>query len=245
MHNSDIIFVENLKKTFKGKIALDNISFSLKKGNTLGLLGPNGSGKTTTIGILLGLIKETEGKIVINDINLNSNKRNEVLNIINFASPYTELPKRLTVKENLVIYARLYGIKNIKDRVNELIENFDLGNLQNFKTGTLSSGQKTRVALAKSMINKPKLLFLDEPTASLDPIISEYLRNFILDYKENNEISILFSSHNMQEVQGLCDQIIFLKDGKIVEIGNIEEILDKYKKKALEDVYFKIYGNVK
>ena len=236
------IKVKNLTKVFNGKLAINKISFSLEKNSILGILGPNGSGKSTTIGILLGLIKQTSGEIYINDTYINEKNRLKFLNIMNFASPYTELPKRLTVKENLNIYARLYDVKSIKKRLEEIYDYFELYDLLKKRTGELSSGQKTRVALAKALINKPQILLLDEPTASLDPIVSEYLKSFIYEYKKTNNISILLSSHNMQEAQSLCDNIMILKKGEVIEQGNVNFILDKYNKNKLEDVYFKLFG---
>ena len=161
---------------------------------------------------------------------------------MNFASPYSELPKRLTVMENLSIYARLYNVRNINERLKEIYDYFELHDLLQKKTGELSSGQKTKVALAKALINKPQILLLDEPTASLDPVVADYLKTFIYKYKKNNNISILLSSHNMREAQELCDKIMILKKGELIEIGEVNFILDKYKKKKLEDVYFKIFG---
>ena len=234
--------VKNLTKMFNGKLAIKKINFSLEEKTILGILGPNGSGKSTTIGILLGLIKPTSGQIYINDTYISNKNRLKFLNIMNFASTYTELPKRLSVMENLSIYARLYNVKNIKDRLEEIYDYFELYDLLKKKTGELSSGQKTRVALAKALINKPEILLLDEPTASLDPVVAEYLKNFIYKYKKNNNISILFSSHNMQEAQRLCDKIMILKKGEVIEQGKVDFILDKYKKKKLEDVYFEIFG---
>lgn len=234
--------VKNLTKIFNGKLAINQINFSLKENSILGVLGPNGSGKSTTIGILLGLIKQTSGEIYINDTYINKKNRFKFLNIMNFASPYTELPKRLSVIENLSIYARLYNVKNIKDRLEEIYDYFELYDLLGKKTGELSSGQKTKVALAKALINKPQILLLDEPTASLDPVVAEYLKTFIYQYKKKNNISILLSSHNMQEAQTLCDNIMILKKGEVIEQGRINIVLDKHKKKKLEDVYFKIFG---
>ena len=234
--------VKNLTKIFNGKLAINQINFSLKENSILGVLGPNGSGKSTTIGILLGLIKQTSGEIYINDTYINKKNRFKFLNIMNFASPYTELPKRLSVIENLSIYARLYNVKNIKDRLEEIYDYFELYDLLGKKTGELSSGQKTKVALAKALINKPQILLLDEPTASLDPVVADYLKTFIYKYKKKNNISILLSSHNMQEAQTLCDNIMILKKGEVVELGQTNFVLDKYKKKKLEDVYFKIFG---
>ena len=236
------IRVKNLTKKFNKKFAINNITFSLEENTILGILGPNGSGKSTTIGILLGLIKQTSGEIYINDTYINTKNRSKFLSIMNFASPYTELPKRLTVKENLSIYARLYNVKNIKDRLEEIYDYFELYELLKKKTGELSSGQKTRVSLAKALINKPEILLLDEPTASLDPVVAEYLITFIYRYKKNNNISIFLSSHNMQEAQKLCNKIMILKKGEIIELGKVNFILNKYKKKKLEDVYFNIFG---
>ena len=236
------IKVKNLTKVFNGKLAINKISFSLEKNSILGILGPNGSGKSTTIGILLGLIKQTSGEIYINDTYINEKNRLKFLNIMNFASPYAELPKRLTVMENLNIYARLYDVKSIKNRLEEIYDYFELYDLLKKKTGELSSGQKTRVALAKALINKPQILLLDEPTASLDPVVSDYLKSFIYKYKKTNNISILLSSHNMQEAQSLCDNIIILKKGEIIEQGKVNFILDKFNKNKLEDVYFKLFG---
>ena len=234
--------VKNLTKIFDSNLAINQINFSLKENSILGVLGPNGSGKSTTIGILLGLIKQTSGEIYINDTYINKKNRFKFLNIMNFASPYTELPKRLSVIENLSIYARLYNVKNIKDRLEEIYDYFELYDLLGKKTGELSSGQKTKVALAKALINKPQILLLDEPTASLDPVVADYLKTFIYKYKKKNNISILLSSHNMQEAQTLCDNIMILKKGEVVELGQTNFVLDKYKKKKLEDVYFKIFG---
>ena len=234
--------VKNLTKIFDSNLAINKINFSLKENSILGVLGPNGSGKSTTIGILLGLIKQTSGEIYINDTYINKKNRFKFLNIMNFASPYTELPKRLSVIENLSIYARLYNVKNIKDRLEEIYDYFELYDLLGKKTGELSSGQKTKVALAKALINKPQILLLDEPTASLDPVVADYLKTFIYKYKKKNNISILLSSHNMQEAQTLCDNIMILKKGEVVELGQTNFVLDKYKKKKLEDVYFKIFG---
>ena len=238
------IEVRNLTKNFKGKLAINKINFTLEENNILGILGPNGSGKSTTIGILLGLIKQTSGEIYINDIYVSEKNRLNFLNILNFASPYTELPKRLTVIENLGIYARLYNVKDIKKRLEEIYDYFELHELLFKRTGELSSGQKTRVALAKALINKPEILLLDEPTASLDPVVSEYFKSFILEYKKKNNISILLSSHNMQEAQSLCDKIMILKKGRIIELGKVNYILNKYNKKKLEDVYFKIFDKI-
>ena len=237
-----IIEVKNISKVFNGIVALNNVSFELDENKTIGLIGPNGSGKSTTIGILLGLIKESSGKIYIKKTLVSDANRPEFLKMMNFASPYTELPKRLTVMQNLKIYARLYDIRNTKDRLEEIYNYFELENLLNKKTGELSSGQKTKVSLAKALINKPEILLLDEPTASLDPVVSDYLRRFITEYKKKNNISILFSSHDMQEAQNLCDKIIILEKGVVKEQGNVMDILEKYKKGNLKEIYFETFG---
>ena len=212
----------------------------LKKNNTLGLLGPNGCGKTTSIGMMLGLITPTSGEIFIDGIKLNSKNRIKLLSLMNFASPYIELPKKLTVKQNLEVYARLYGVSNKKERIEELIEDLNLNKFLNKKTGELSSGQKNRVSLAKSLINKPKLLFLDEPTASLDPDVGDFVREYLEKYKNKNELTILLASHNMKEVERLCNKIIMMKQGKIVDEGTCDELINKHGRKNLEDTFLKI-----
>ena len=232
--------VKNLVKYFKSTVAVDNISFGIEKNKTLGLLGPNGCGKTTSIGMMLGLITPTSGKIFINNISLEPKNRIELLSLMNFASPYIELPKKLTVKQNLEVYARLYGVKKIIQRTEEMIENLNLQNFLNKKTGELSSGQKNRVALAKSLINKPKLLFLDEPTASLDPDVGDFVREYIEKYKKNNELTILLASHNMKEVERLCDKVIMMKQGKIVDYGTCNELIKKHGRENLEETFLKI-----
>ena len=232
--------VKNLVKKFKSITAVKNISFEIEKNTTLGLLGPNGCGKTTSIGMMLGLITPSSGEIYIDDIRLEPKNRIKLLSLMNFASPYIELPKKLTVKQNLEVYARLYGVDKINLRVSEMIEDLNLQNFLNKKTGELSSGQKNRVALAKSLINKPRLLFLDEPTASLDPDIGDFVREYIEKYKKNNELTILLASHNMREVERLCDQIIMMKKGKIVDSGTCSELIEKHGRENLEETFLKI-----
>ncbi len=232
--------VKNLVKNFKSTVAVDNISFYIEKNMTLGLLGPNGCGKTTSIGMMLGLITPTSGEIFINGISFQSKNRIEFLSLMNFASPYIELPKKLTVKQNLDVYARLYGVKEVKKRTEEMVEDLNLQKFLNKKTGELSSGQKNRVALAKSLINKPKLLFLDEPTASLDPDVGDFVREYIEKYKKNNELTILLASHNMREVERLCNKVIMMKQGKIVDSGTCRELINKHGRENLEDTFLKI-----
>ena len=235
--------VKNLGKKFKDFIAVNNINFHIDEGQTLGVLGPNGCGKTTTIGMLLGLIKPSTGEILIDGKNFESLNREIILSKINFASPYVELPKKLTVKENLEIYGRLYGVENLEKRIQEIIYDLNLGSFINKKTGELSSGQKNRVSLAKSHINKPKILFLDEPTASLDPDIGDFVRKYIEDYKSKNKVSILLASHNMQEVERLCDQVIMMKEGEIVDRGTCQSLIDKHGRNNLEDTFLKLARN--
>ena len=234
------LVVKNLIKKFKSTFAVNNISFEIKKNDTLGLLGPNGCGKTTSIGMMLGLITPTSGEIFIDEIKLNSQNRIKLLSLMNFASPYIELPKKLTVKQNLEIYARLYGVSNKDERIEELVEDLNLNKFLNKNTGELSSGQKNRVSLAKSLINKPKLLFLDEPTASLDPDVGDFVREYLEKYKKNNELTMLLASHNMKEVERLCNNIVMMKQGKIVDQGTCDELIIKHGRKNLEDTFLKI-----
>ena len=232
--------VKNLSKKFRNLNAVNNISFVIEKNKTLGLLGPNGCGKTTSIGMMLGLITPTGGQILIDNQNFNSSNRIKMLSAINFASPYIELPKKLTVIQNLEVYARLYGVKDIRERINELTEELDLKNFLNKKTGELSSGQKNRVSLAKSLINKPKLLFLDEPTASLDPDVGDFIRKYLQNYKTKNELTILLASHNMKEVEKLCDSVVMMKQGSIVDKGTCRELIEKHGRNNLEETFLKI-----
>jgi len=232
--------VKNLTKKFKSTIAVNNISFEIDKNKTLGLLGPNGCGKTTSIGMMLGLITPTNGEIFIDNIKLNSKNKIKLLSSMNFASPYIELPKKLTVRQNLEVYARLYGVSNKVERIEELVEDLNLSKFLDKNTGELSSGQKNRVSLAKSLINKPKLLFLDEPTASLDPDVGDFVREYLEKYKNKNELTMLLASHNMKEVERLCGKIIMMKQGKIVDEGTCEELINKHGRKNLEDTFLKI-----
>ena len=232
--------VKNLVKKFKSTIAVNNISFTIEKNKTLGLLGPNGCGKTTSIGMMLGLITPSSGEIFIDDIKLDGKSRIKLLSLMNFASPYIELPKKLTVRQNLEVYARLYGVKDKSERIEELINDLNLNNFLNKNTGELSSGQKNRVSLAKSLINKPKLLFLDEPTASLDPDIGDFVREYLEKYKNKNELTVLLASHNMKEVERLCNKIVMMKQGKIVDEGTCGELINRHGRKNLEETFLKI-----
>ena len=234
------IQIKNLTKKFKSTLAVNKINFSIEKNKTVGLLGPNGCGKTTSIGMMLGLITPNEGQIIIDNENLETLKRDDILARINFASPYVELPKKLTVKQNLEVYGRLYGVKNLNERINEISEDLDIKSFFKRQTGELSSGQKNRVSLAKSLINKPEILFLDEPTASLDPDIGDFVRSYIQEYRSKNQVTILLASHNMGEVERLCDSIIMMKKGKIIDRGTCEEIIQKHGRSNLEETFLKI-----
>jgi len=235
----NLVEVKNIKKNYGKNEAVKGISFNIKEDEILGLLGPNGSGKTTTIGMLLGLLKPTSGEILINGQKLEGN-RIEILEQINFISPYIELPKKLTVKQNLTVYGKLYKINNINERIEFLSEKLRLVDLLNCITGELSSGQKNRVSLAKALINEPKVLLLDEPTASLDPEVGDFVRSFLEDYKKEKKISILLASHNMNEVTRLCKSILMMKDGIIIDEGNPKELINKHGRKNLEEVFLKL-----
>ena len=234
------IQIKNLTKKFKNNLAVNKINFSIEKNKTVGLLGPNGCGKTTSIGMMLGLIKPSEGEIIIDNINLEKADRVSILSKMNFASPYVELPKRLTVKQNLEVYGRLYGVKNLDKKIKEISEELDIKKFLMKKTGELSSGQKNRVALAKSLVNEPEILFLDEPTASLDPDVGDYIRSYIQSYKLKYKVTILLASHNMAEVERLCDSIIMMKNGKIIDEGTCESIIKKHGRNNLEESFLKL-----
>jgi ABC-2 type transport system ATP-binding protein len=234
------IKVQNLTKKFNDYLAVNDINFTLEKNKTLGLLGPNGCGKTTSIGMMLGLISPSSGEVLINNQNIDNANRSDLLSKMNFASPYIELPKKLTVRQNLEVYGRLYGIKDLKNRIAEISDDLNLNNFLDKNTGELSSGQKNRVSLGKSLINKPDILFLDEPTASLDPDVGDFVREYIETYKSKNQITILLASHNMKEVERLCDTVIMMKEGQIVDRGTCKDLISKHGRESLEDTFLKI-----
>jgi ABC-2 type transport system ATP-binding protein len=237
--NKETIIVDGLTKQFKNILAVNNISFKIGKGKIIGLLGPNGCGKSTTIGMMLGLIKPSSGTVIINGQNIEQN-RTDLLEKMNFISPYVELPKKLTVEENLKVYGRLYGVKNLKDKIFDLMEKLNLLDFKSRKTGELSSGQKNRVSLAKALINDPEILFLDEPTASLDPDVGDYIRGFIEDYASNKGATILLASHNMNEVERLCYEVLMMKNGEIIDKGKCDDLINKHGRKNLEEVFLKL-----
>ena len=240
MQNS--IKVTNLKKSYGTKEAVKNINFEIKENEIVGLLGPNGSGKTTTIGMILGLLKPSSGEVLINGLKIEK-YRYDILQKINFISPYIELPKKLTVKQNLIVYGKLYSVKNLKEKIDYLVNKLRLENLLNRITGELSSGQKNRISLAKAIINDPSVLLLDEPTASLDPEIGDFVRTFLENYKKENKVSILLASHNMDEVTRLCSSIMMMKNGSIIDEGKPKDLIKKHGRQNLEEVFLKLVRN--
>ena len=228
-----------LSKFYNTKEAVKSISFKVNKNEIIGILGPNGCGKTTTIGMILGLLKPSNGKVLINGTEV-ENHRVDLLSQINFISPYIELPKKLTVKQNLEVYGRLYDIKNIKEKIDYLSEKLRLYEIINKLTGELSSGQKNRVGLAKSIINDPKILLLDEPTASLDPETGDFVRSFLEEYQKEHETSILLASHNMNEVERLCSYVLMMNNGSIIDQGSPEGLIKKHGRKNMEEVFLKL-----
>jgi ABC-2 type transport system ATP-binding protein len=231
--------IDSLSKSYNGVEAVDNISFAIKKNEIIGLLGPNGCGKTTTIGMILGLLKPSKGRVLIDNQDIEKNRIN-VLKKINFISPYIELPKKLTVKQNLYIYGKLYGVDNLNEKIDHLCEKLRLNEILYSITGELSSGQKNRVSLAKAIINDPILLLLDEPTASLDPETGDFVREFLENFQKERRGSILLASHNMTEVERLCSSVLMMKKGLIIDSGKPEELILKHGRKNLEEVFLKL-----
>ena len=231
-----VVKVSNLVKIFDKRKIINNISFDVSENSVVGILGKNGAGKTTLLGMLMGLILPSSGKIKILGKDLNK-KKNEILKKINFQSPYVDLPKKMTVEQNLYFYSRLYGIKNFKDIINDLVDKLKMKDLINKSYGSLSAGQKTKVNLCKALINNPKLLLLDEPTASLDPETSIFIREFLLKFQKKNNSSILITSHNLDEIQSICSKIILLKFGTVVSDGNLNEILNTKNYSTLQDFF--------
>ena len=235
------IEIKNLSKHYNNILAVKNINFKINKGSIVGLLGPNGCGKTTTIGMMLGLIKPTSGTVFINGQNIeNENNRTTILEKVNFISPYVELPKKLTVEENLKVYGKLYGVNNLQDKISDLMKELNLFEFKKRKTGELSSGQKNRVSLAKALINEPEILFLDEPTASLDPDVGDFVRTYIEDFASKKGTTILLASHNMNEVERLCNEVMMMKNGEIIDKGTCGSLINKHGRKNLEETFLKI-----
>jgi ABC-2 type transport system ATP-binding protein len=233
------ISVEKLRKVYGAVTAVADISFSVARGSITGLLGGNGAGKTTTIGIILGLVLPTQGRISVlgHDI---AHDRHRVLHRMNFESPYVALPNRLTVRQNLRVFGRLYGVPNVAARIVELAEELDLLPFLDRQTGDLSAGQKTRVSLAKALVNSPEVLLLDEPTASLDPDTGDWIRSRLEAFSQTRGATILLASHNMPEVERLCDDVIMMKEGRIVDRAAPEALINKYGRTTLEDVFLDV-----
>jgi ABC-2 type transport system ATP-binding protein len=239
---SNSIEVISLSKSYKSKQAVNNISFKINENEIVGLLGPNGCGKTTTIGMMLGLLKPTNGQVLVNGLDIEKNKIS-LLHKMNFISPYIELPKKLTVRQNLIVYGKLYNVDNLNEQIDYLSNKLRLNKILDNVTGELSSGQKNRVSLAKALINNPAVLLLDEPTASLDPETGDFVRTFLENYKKENKISVLLASHNMDEVKRLCGSVLMMKGGIIVDRGTPDHLIKKHGRKNLEEVFLELVRN--
>jgi ABC-2 type transport system ATP-binding protein len=234
-----VIRVKALTKVFDGTTAVDKVSFEVSEGEIVGLLGPNGAGKTTILQMLLGTLIPTSGQIEILGLPFASH-REEILGQVNFSSTYVSMPNSLTVMENLMVFARLYGIPDPHKRIQEFLQIFEINHLQKKLAGTLSSGQLTRLCLAKALLNKPKILFLDEPTASLDPDIADKTRRLLKKIRLDSQVTILYTSHNMREMEEMCDRILFLNKGQIIAAGTPKELIDQFGKETLEEVFLKV-----
>ncbi|WP_298368721.1 ABC transporter ATP-binding protein [uncultured Bradyrhizobium sp.] len=230
------IVVEDLCKKYRSHWAVDDVNFNVPKGWTVGLLGGNGAGKTTTIAMIMGLVVPSFGRAMVLGHDM-ATERHKVLSRMNFESPYVALPGRLTVRQNLTVFGRLYGVANLKARIEELIEDFELGDVLDRVTGRLSAGQKTRVAVAKALINDPDVLLLDEPTASLDPDRAEWVRSRLRAYQKRRGATILLSSHNMTEVEQLCDFVVIMSHGRVVAMGRPGELAERFKCRDLDEVF--------
>jgi len=231
--------VANLRKAYGATIAVDGLSFVIEPGEIVGLVGPNGAGKTTTINMILGVLEPSEGVIRVDHHDL-ATERREALSRTNFAAVYAPLPGNLTVEQNLRVFAMLYGVRAIASRIDALLEQFDLARFRRVKCGVLSSGEQTRVGLAKAMLNAPRLLLLDEPTASLDPSTAGEVRAKIRDYADRGDVSVLWTSHNMYEVQAVCDRVLFLSHGRVLLEGNPKTLPQEHGKPTLEDLFIAV-----
>jgi ABC-2 type transport system ATP-binding protein len=237
--SDNAIEVRNLRKVFGEVVAVDDLTFDVPKGQVVGLLGGNGAGKTTTLSMLLSLLIPTSGRITVLGQDI-ARHRYRVLGRMNFSSPYVDLPHRLSVRQNLEVYARLYGVRDVKGRVAALAQRMDFAPLMKRPVGQLSAGQKTRVALAKALVNEPEVLLLDEPTASLDPDSADWMRGLLRDYQKETGASILLASHNMVEVERLCSQVLLMQTGRIVERGSPQELIGRYGRETMEEVFLDI-----
>ena len=233
------IRVEGLTKQYKDVLAVDGISFSVPRGSFTALLGGNGAGKTTTIAMLLGLVTPTSGRIEILGRDFAAHAKS-LLARMNFQSPYVDMPRRLTVRQNLTIYGKLYGVPNARERIASIAGELDLEKLLDRPLGELSAGQRTRASLAKAFINRPELVLLDEPTASLDPDTADWVRTFLERYAREENATFLIASHNMPEVERLCDSVLMMREGKIVDTGSPKALIAKYGRATLEDVFLEV-----
>jgi ABC-2 type transport system ATP-binding protein len=234
-----VLSIKDLRKAYGEKIAVDCISFEVGRNEIVGLLGPNGAGKTTTISMILGVLQPDSGSIGIEGTDL-ARHRAQALGYTNFAAVYAPLPGNLTVQQNLRVFGLLYGVSNLSERIGALLRQFDLDTLKNVKCGVLSSGEQTRVALAKAMLNQPNLLLLDEPTASLDPSAAREIRSYIRDFAAATSAGVLWTSHNMYEVQDVCDRVLFLSHGKILIEGNPKTLPAEHNKASLEELFIAV-----
>jgi len=234
-----VLSVRGLTKRYGEKIAVDSISFQVRRNEIVGLLGPNGAGKTTTINMVLGVLSPTAGSIHIDGIDL-GRQRSEAMSRTNFAAVYAQLPGNLTIYENLRVFGMIYTVRNLSARIEDVLEKFDLQKFRNTKTGFLSSGEQTRVSLAKAMLNNPELLLLDEPTASLDPATARDIRARIREFAHAGTASVLWTSHNMYEVTEVCDRVLFLSHGKVLLEGNPRTLPAEHRKETLEDLFITV-----
>jgi len=234
-----VVEVKELTKVFRSFRAVDNVSFEIYPREILGLLGPNGAGKTTIIHMLLGLTTPTKGDINVFGLDLKRHRK-KIIQDVNFSSSYVSMPNSLKVKESLKVFARLYGVRNREKRISELLRIFEIEDIKDKIVRNISSGHKTRLNLAKALINDPKILFLDEPTASMDPDIADKTRTLLKMIKKERSISILYTSHNMKEMEEMSDRLIFLHKGKIISEGTPEEVISSFKRKNLEEVFLRV-----
>ena len=234
-----LVEVQHLRKEFAGTVAVADVSFTVQRGEIVGVLGANGAGKTTTIQILLGLIKPTSGNVTVFGKDLERH-RIEILQRSNFSSAYTGLPSNLKVWENLLIFAMIYGVKGHREKTDELLQMFEISHLRDKITGHLSSGESTRVNLCKSLLNDPELLMLDEPTASLDPDIADKVRKLLRRIQSERRITMVYTSHNMRDVEEVCDRVLFMHKGRIIAEGTPQQVKDRFNQKTLEDVFINV-----
>lgn len=234
-----IVEVSHLRKEFDGTVAVADLSFTVQRGEIVGVLGANGAGKTTTIQILLGLTTPTAGTVRVFGQDLEKH-RIDILQRSNFSSAYTGLPSNLKVRENLLVFAKIYGVKGHRQKIEELLALFEIAHLKDKITGHLSSGESTRVNLCKALLNDPELLMLDEPTASLDPDIADKVRKLLRRIQSERQITMIYTSHNMRDVQEVCDRVLFLHKGRIIAEGTPQQVMDKFNQTSLEDVFISV-----